>query len=105
MRMDSWIDQVVRCVKAALPERQICGANDDAVVETERRLGFALPETLRRFYLQLGETKEVLRAYHQFVDVSGLSVEEGAMSYCEDRHGGFQWGVSEPVAASDPPVM
>lgn len=51
------------------------GLSDEKISQMEKRLGFRLPESLRQFYLTVGNLPEITDYHNRFINLSGLETE------------------------------
>ena len=82
--------------EATLPE--------EAIVETEQRLGVRLPEALRVLYRRTGAHR--LHAVHNtLLDLEQLEMSEHVIFYLENQ-AAISWGIArDRFDESDPPVL
>ncbi|MBA4190760.1 MAG: hypothetical protein C0467_22470 [Planctomycetaceae bacterium] len=74
-----------------------------AVEAAEARLGFAIPEALRDYYLSVGR-HELNRVHNRLWPPDDLEVHEGRLVFLEENQCVLYWGVPRRTSAADPVV-
>jgi hypothetical protein len=72
------------------------GSRASKLAACERRLGRPLPESLRAFYLALGEVAELLAAHNQVLPLEQLAVAGEYLLFMEENQSVVSWGI--PIA-------
>lgn len=75
-----------------------------AVEAAETRLGFAIPEALRDYYLSIGK-HELNRVHNRLRPPDDLDVSNGRLVFQDENQCVLFWGVRCRTAASDPVVV
>lgn len=71
------------------------GIDQSLLVEAEQKLGLALPEALKDFYLCVGQIPQFMGAFQIFALPLQLHVKEDQLIFLEDDEGGCYWGVDK----------
>jgi hypothetical protein len=74
-----------------------------AVEVAEARLGFAIPEALRDYYLSVGR-HELNRVHNRLWPPDDLEVFQGRLVFLEENQCVVYWGVRRRTTAADPVV-
>ena len=75
------------------------------IATTERRLGFALPASLREWYLHSGSRYDVWNVQDHLVPLSELCVEEDRLVFFRENQGVVHWSIPiSTLSLPDPPV-
>ena len=74
-----------------------------AIEAAEARLGFAIPEALRDYYLSVGR-HELNRVHNRLWSPDDLEVSHGRLVFLEENQCVVYWGVRSRTTAADPVV-
>lgn len=94
-----------RSVLAAITGRasSVHGYPPRAVEAAEARLGFAIPDALRDYYLSVGR-HELNRVHNRLRSPNDLEVANGRLVFLEENQCVVYWGVRRRTTAADPVV-
>src|SRR4051812_28883748 len=85
--------KLLTLLKTAFGTVQKDGFSDVALADAERRLGVALPRTLREFYSLAGQLPEVMTSHHQFVKVDTLNFIRDGLVFCHENQRQMFWAI------------
>lgn len=77
--------------RALLPKD---GIAKTLIENTEQRLGFALPQALRNFYLKTGNNQRFSQAFNHFLMPDDLTVEHGKLIFLAENQHVCWWAIA-----------
>lgn len=82
------------------------GLTNEKISQTEQRLGFKLPESLRKYYLVTGNLPEINKYHNRLLNLIELDVnDDGFLVFMEENQAVVYWGIKvRNITDSDPEI-
>lgn len=82
------------------------GLTNEKKSQTEQRLGFKLPESLRKYYLVTGNLPEINKYHNRLLNLIELDVnDDGFLVFMEENQAVVYWGIKvRNITDSDPEI-
>ncbi|MFV0481878.1 MAG: SMI1/KNR4 family protein [Campylobacteraceae bacterium] len=89
--MSNKIEQIATSLIKELPKKS--GVKFSDIERTEKRLSVALPQSLKDFYLSVGNTDIFTSSFEEFGKLDELFIKEGKLIFLCENQGVCFWGV------------
>ncbi len=81
------------------------GLPDEEIRQTEKRLGFKIPESLRVYYQITGNLPEINKFHNRLLNLPEIDVEDDFLVFMEENQNVVYWAIkTSEVPNSDPEI-
>ena len=81
------------------------GVSELVIAKAEKRLGFALPASLRMYYLACGRNRKLNKSHNSLRSPGTLAIEDGHLVFMDENQDVVSWGVRIEDLKSANPII